>query len=303
MVAAPTINIKRVMSKPDQDNMPDDKRSRGDLDTNEATLAAVEQLSLDDGNNNEQQQQDNIPTTPPLMVGSWPPFSNMTIPKREMSTHSTLSDEEEALTSSPGGMRVRVQGTLNVPTSTTNNRGGTPPRPPNMIATSNSETNLRRQISDGSSNSPPTNRNNNNGRDNSNSNRSLHSRSSSEGNGTRGTGTVGDNKSVGNWGWFEDVHAHENAFLPGISAGGRSRDNSMKKGRGTANRDGKKKSGGLFHIGSELMSNVIGAFEQPKQGKIYVLFLVYLVYIWGWSWDSCCWYPVPGMFCSRALIE
>ena len=293
MVAAPTINIKRVMSKPDQDNMPDDKRSRGDLDGNEATLAAVEQLSLDDGTiNNEQQQQDNIPTTPPLMVGSWPPFSNMTIPKREMSTHSTLSDEEEALTSSPGGMRVRVQGTLNVPTSTTtnNNRGGgTPPRPPTMIATSNSETNLRRQISDGSSNSPPTNRNNN-GRDNSNSNRSLHSRSSSEGNGTRGTsGPGGDNKSVGNWGWFEDVHAHENAFLPGISAGGRSRDNSMKKGRGTANRDGKKKGGGLFHIGSELMSNVIGAFEQPKQGKIYVLFLVYLVYIWGWS----CWYPVP----------
>ena len=274
-MAAPSINIKRVMSKPDQDNMPDDKRSKADLDNNEATLAAVEQLSLDDGtNNNEQQQQDNIPTTPPLMVGSWPPFSNMTIPKREMSTHSTLSDEEEALlTSSPtGGMRVRVQGTLNVPTSTqttNNNRGvGTPPRPPTMIATSNSETNLRRQISDGSSsNSPPTNRNN--GRDNSNSNRSLHSRSSSEGNGTRGTsGPGGDNKSVGNWGWFEDVHAHENAFLPGLSsAGGRSRDNSMKKGRGTANRDGKKK-GGLFHIGSELMSNVIGAFEQPKQGKL-----------------------------------
>jgi len=280
MVAAPSINIKRVMSKPDQDNMPDDKRSRGDLDNNEATLTAVEQLSLDDGTNNEQ-QQDNIPTTPPLMVGSWPPFSNMTIPKREMSTHSTLSDEEEALTSSPGGMRVRVQGTLNVPTSTTtnNNSRGTPPRPPTMIATSNSETNLRRQISDGSSNSPPTNRNNNNGnRDNSNSNRSLHSRSSSEGNGTRGTsGPGGDNKSVGNWGWFEDVHAHENAFLPGISAGGRSRDNSMKKGRGTANRDGKKKGGGLFHIGSELMSNVIGAFEQPKQGKICVDFVkVYL---------------------------
>ena len=48
MVAAPSINIKRVMSKPDQVNMPDDKRSRGDLDGNEATLAAVEQLSLDD---------------------------------------------------------------------------------------------------------------------------------------------------------------------------------------------------------------------------------------------------------------
>ena len=267
MVAAPNINIKRVMSKPDQDNMPDDKRSRGDLDTNEATLAAVEQLSLDDGTNNEQ-QQDNIPTTPPLMVGSWPPFSNMTIPKREMSTHSTLSDEEEAITSSPGG--ARIQRTA----PTTSNRG-TPPRPPTMIATSNSETNLRRQISDGSSsNSPlPTNRNNNNGtRDNSNSNRSLHSRSSSEGNGTRGTSGPGDNKSVGNWGWFEDVHAHENAFLPGISsAGGRSRDNSMKKGRGTANKDKKKSGGGgLFHIGSEIMSNVIGAFEQPQQGKIYI---------------------------------
>ena len=103
---------------------------------------------------------------------------------------------------------------------------------------------------------------------------SLNSRSSG------GTG-MGKSGSVGNWGWFEDVHGHESAFLPGVSANGNvSRDNSGKGGRrgsqdargGGSGKDyaGSKKGGGggLLHIGSELMSNVIQSIVEPqREGK------------------------------------
>lgn len=69
--------------------------------------------------------------------------------------------------------------------------------------------------------------------------------------GNRGT------SSVGNWGWFEDVHVHD-SFLPEVSAGkeGESGDSATAS---------KKKRGGLLHIGSELMQNVLQAIVEPHR--------------------------------------
>ena len=99
---------------------------------------------------------------------------------------------------------------------------------------------------------------------------SLNSRSSG------GTG-MGKSGSVGNWGWFEDVHGHESAFLPGVSANGNvSRDNSGRGRRGgqdakggATRRKGSGGGGGLLHIGSELLSNVIQSIVEPqrREGK------------------------------------
>eukprot|EP00581_Thalassiosira_minuscula_P029122 CAMPEP_0183787338 /NCGR_PEP_ID=MMETSP0739-20130205/67489_1 /TAXON_ID=385413 /ORGANISM="Thalassiosira miniscula, Strain CCMP1093" /LENGTH=663 /DNA_ID=CAMNT_0026031419 /DNA_START=33 /DNA_END=2026 /DNA_ORIENTATION=- len=66
----------------------------------------------------------------------------------------------------------------------------------------------------------------------------------------------GNRASVGNWGWFEDVHGPESSFLPVVGKEG---------GSGDMTNSGKKKKGGLLHIGSELMQNVLQAFVEPHK--------------------------------------
>jgi len=70
--------------------------------------------------------------------------------------------------------------------------------------------------------------------------------------------------SVGNWGWFEDVHAHEGGFLPNTGGGdGAPSAASRRDSGGTPQR--KKKKGGLLHIGSEIMQNVLAAIVEPNR--------------------------------------
>lgn len=65
--------------------------------------------------------------------------------------------------------------------------------------------------------------------------------------------------SVGNWGWFDEVHGqHESLFLPEISA-------AKDGGDGDTPAQSKKKKGGLLHIGSELMHNVLQAIVEPHR--------------------------------------
>jgi hypothetical protein len=69
----------------------------------------------------------------------------------------------------------------------------------------------------------------------------------------------------GNWGWFEDVHGHESAFLPGFSAasGGESFGEG-RKGDGSKER----KKSGIWKMGSDLMQSALSAIVEPhKQGK------------------------------------
>lgn len=62
--------------------------------------------------------------------------------------------------------------------------------------------------------------------------------------GSDSTGEAG-RASIGNWGWFEDVHGHESVFLPGMKL---DEGDELKGGKG------EKKKGGLLQMGSELMS-------------------------------------------------
>ena len=62
--------------------------------------------------------------------------------------------------------------------------------------------------------------------------------------------------SIGNWGWFEDVHGHESVFLPGLKLDG--------EGRGDKN---EKNKGGLLQMGSELMSDRLYSSIEPQRGK------------------------------------
>jgi hypothetical protein len=69
----------------------------------------------------------------------------------------------------------------------------------------------------------------------------------------------------GNWGWFEDVHGHESAFLPGFSAasGGESFGEG-RKGDGSKER----RKSGIWKMGSDLMQSALSAIVEPhKQGK------------------------------------
>lgn len=80
---------------------------------------------------------------------------------------------------------------------------------------------------------------------------SFHSGSREDSN--TSDGGTGRGTSVGNWGWFEDVHPHESGFLPDAvspSPGGEKQ---------------KKKKGGLLHVGSELMQNVLQAIVEPHR--------------------------------------
>jgi hypothetical protein len=79
----------------------------------------------------------------------------------------------------------------------------------------------------------------------------------------------------GNWGWFEDVHGHEGPFLyhSTISRGAGGGADSIDGGtagdggsRGGNGRGGKKKKG-LFHIGGEIMQNVMSLMEPQRQGE------------------------------------
>lgn len=63
--------------------------------------------------------------------------------------------------------------------------------------------------------------------------------------GSDSTGEAG-RASIGNWGWFEDVHGHESVFLPGMKLDEGDEPNSGKS---------EKKKGGLLQMGSELMSS------------------------------------------------
>ena len=66
----------------------------------------------------------------------------------------------------------------------------------------------------------------------------------------------------GNWGWFEDVHGHESAFLPGFSAA--SGGESLEKGGGSKER----KKSGIWKMGSDLMQSALSAIVEPqRQGK------------------------------------
>lgn len=87
-----------------------------------------------------------------------------------------------------------------------------------------------------------------------------------------GTSEGNQGNSVGNWGWFDDVHGHESAFLPDMAGGGNRRGSANGNNRGNNTPDNKKKKGGLFHIGSELMQNVIQAIVEPhRQGEFSFL--------------------------------
>ncbi|KAL7518206.1 hypothetical protein ACHAWX_003055 [Stephanocyclus meneghinianus] len=66
--------------------------------------------------------------------------------------------------------------------------------------------------------------------------------------------------SVGNWGWFEDVHGHESVFLPG------ARDEGEEKGE-VENRGGRKK-GGLLQMGSALMPSALYTVLEPQRDGI-----------------------------------
>jgi hypothetical protein len=73
--------------------------------------------------------------------------------------------------------------------------------------------------------------------------------------------------SVGNWGWFEDVHGHESVFLPGMMP--------MPEGEegGDGGKAGKKK-GGLLQMGSELMSSTLYSVIEPHRGELKICSLL-----------------------------
>ena len=205
----PTAILKRVMSKPETHG--DEKKSKkmmgssGDevLITDGEAAAAIDKIMLEgtSGVGDEEDEE-----------GVAAPFPNVHV-KRELSndtTHSSLSDGEGG-----GGRDIMKEGdVVKVPTFNTKN--------------DNPSNNQDEEVA---ASSPPSNNNNNNksimtrqvSHDGSEANRS---RSSSSENGNRPS-------SVGNWGWFEDVHGHESAFLPGLMGGNgsrnASRDNSMNR--------------------------------------------------------------------------
>ena len=253
----PTAILKRVMSKPETHG--DEKKSKkmmgssGDevLITDGEAAAAIDKIMLEgtSGVGDEEDEE-----------GVAAPFPNVHV-KRELSndtTHSSLSDGEG------GGISSDIM------------KEGDVVKVPTFKKTNSPNNHQDEEVAP----SPPSNNNNNNksimtrqvSHDGSEANRSRSSSSSENGNRP---------SSVGNWGWFEDVHGHESAFLPGLMGGNgsrnASRDNSMNRRRGsTDNNNGgssgsnsasKKKKGGLLHIGSELMSNVIQAFNEPQRGK------------------------------------
>lgn len=72
---------------------------------------------------------------------------------------------------------------------------------------------------------------------------------------------------TGNWGWFEDVHGHESAFLPGLSVslsggGGESLGGENNKGNGK-----EKRKSGIWKMGSDLMQSALSSIVEPhRQG-------------------------------------
>ena len=268
----PTAILKRVMSKPETHG--DEKKSKkmGSISSSDEQVlitdgeaaAAIDKIMLEgtSGVGDEEDEE-----------GVAAPFPNVHV-KRELSndtTHSSLSDGEGG-----GGRDIMKEGdVVKVPTFNTKN--------------DNPSNNQDEEVA---ASSPPSNNNNNNksimtrqvSHDGSEANRSRSSSSSENGNRP---------SSVGNWGWFEDVHGHESAFLPGLMGGNgssrnASRDNSMNRRRGSSDNNGssgsnsasKKKKGGLLHIGSELMSNVIQAFNEPQRGKsLYFLFFILILWL------------------------
>ena len=257
----PTAILKRVMSKPETHG--DEKKSKkmmgssGDeqLITDGEAAAAIDKMMLEgassSGVGDDKEEEEGVAA----------PFPNVHV-KRELSndtTHSSLSDGEGG----GGGISsdIRKEGdVVKVPTfkkndNPSNNHQDEVAAPSIPSNNNNNKSIMTRQVS----------------HDGSEANRSRSSSSSENGNRP---------SSVGNWGWFEDVHGHESAFLPGLMGGNgsrnASRDNSMNRNRrGSTDNNGssgsnsasKKKKGGLLHIGSELMSNVIQAFNEPQRGK------------------------------------
>lgn len=87
---------------------------------------------------------------------------------------------------------------------------------------------------------------------------SLNGKNSPHGSSASSITSEGNRGSLANWGWFEDVHVHESGFLPDLGApkdGGNVDMTSTKK----------KKKGGLLHIGSELMQNMLQAIVEPHK--------------------------------------
>lgn len=87
---------------------------------------------------------------------------------------------------------------------------------------------------------------------------------SAESNRSDSTGDAG-RASIGNWGWFEDVHGHESVFLPGM----RLDEADEQKGE-----KGYKKKGGLLQMGSELISSgpLLSTIE-PQRGEFVTHFV------------------------------
>lgn len=81
---------------------------------------------------------------------------------------------------------------------------------------------------------------------------------SAESNRSDSTGEAG-RASIGNWGWFEDVHGHESVFLPGMK---------LDEGDEQKGDKSEKKKGGLLQMGSELMSSgpLLSNIE-PQRGE------------------------------------
>ena len=80
-------------------------------------------------------------------------------------------------------------------------------------------------------------------------NKAMHRAISAES--SKSDTTSGDPRrspSVGNWGWFEDVHAGHDVFM-----------------------GNKSKEGGLLHMGSELMNSQLYASIEPERGELLLV--------------------------------
>ncbi|KAL7553396.1 hypothetical protein ACHAWF_016677 [Thalassiosira exigua] len=241
MTAEATLAVKRVMSKDDHDEMREEKKSKmgggGAEDGGAAAGQILERLALTEDAAAaqalmEEEEGDGEGVDGAAGADGFPDLHRGPVPvatishpshnaSRASTTHSSLSDEGGASGSSGGS----------------GGGEGSSPRLPPPPASAGAAHAMRREVSVDSSFG---------GR-----NGSIQSDPSSN---------TDQRNSAGNWGWFEDVHGHESAFLP---------DTSGAKEGGTPERgsEKKKKRGGLLHIGSELMQNVLQSIMEPQRHR------------------------------------
>ena len=239
--------VKRVMSK-DQ-NVRDEKKSRinaeGGVEGDDgAAAAALKQLAIEDAATALDAHENDGAASPFPDVCRVPVATISQNQSRASTTHSSLSTEggdfrtEDA--ASAGGDK-NIDGSA-VPAGAVVQEGT-----------------LKRQVSQDSVNNRQQG-------DAAALDRSVSSASEETG-GSANRGSP----SVGNWGWFEDVHAHEGGFLPNTGGGdGAPSAASRRDSGGTPQR--KKKKGGLLHIGSEIMQNVLAAIVEPNRQQSELTF-------------------------------